>query len=50
MWVDEDDVLRISTLDSAIKRIQAAVRAKTGGREGLVDEFIAERRREAERE
>ena len=49
MWV-EDGSLRIMTLKQAIRRAQEIVHRYTGGRPGLVDEFLAERRREAERE
>jgi AbrB family looped-hinge helix DNA binding protein len=46
----EDNELRIITLEEAVRQVQALSRQVTGGRTGLVDEFIAERRREAERE
>jgi AbrB family looped-hinge helix DNA binding protein len=49
LWV-EDGELRLMSLDASIKRVQAMVAKYTKGRTGLVDEFIAERRREAERE
>jgi AbrB family looped-hinge helix DNA binding protein len=45
-----DNELRIITLNEAVRRAQTVARQVTGGRTGLVDEFIAERRREAERE
>jgi AbrB family looped-hinge helix DNA binding protein len=46
----QENQLRIITLNEAVKRSQKLAREVTGGRTGLVDEFIAERRREAERE
>jgi len=46
----QDNAVRIISLREALKQVQALARKKTGGRTGLVDEFIAERRREAERE
>lgn len=42
--------LELMTLHESIRRVQEDVRRYTGGRQGLVDEFIADRRREAERE
>jgi AbrB family looped-hinge helix DNA binding protein len=45
-----DGELRITTYAEAIRRVQEFMRSKVGNRTGLVDEFIAERRREAERE
>ena len=45
-----DGELRVISLDEAIRRLQQYMRGFTGGRTGLVDEFIADRRREAERE
>lgn len=41
--------LRVLTLDEAIRQLQDYVEGITGGRKGILDEFIAERRREAER-
>ncbi len=46
----EDGYLRLMTLRQAVKRAQDVVARHTGGKKGLVDEFIADRRREAERE
>lgn len=46
----EDGVLKVMSFDRALKRVQEMARQITGGREGLVDEFIADRHREAERE
>ena len=41
-----DGRLEIYTLQNAVKRTQDRMRELTGGRTGLVDEFIADRRRE----
>lgn len=49
LWV-EDGELHLMSLDEGIRQAQAMVAKYTGGRKGLVDEFIADRRREAERE
>jgi AbrB family looped-hinge helix DNA binding protein len=49
IWV-EDGALHLMSLDEGIRQVQAIARKYTGGRKGLVDEFIADRRREAERE
>jgi hypothetical protein len=38
-----DGELRITTYREAIRRVQEMVRRHTGGKPGLVDEFIAER-------
>lgn len=46
----EDGELRVMTLRRAVGRVQALAREVTGGRKGIVDEFLAERRKEAERE
>ena len=40
----EDDQLRIVTLTQAIRNAQAIARRHAGGRTGLVDEFLRERR------
>jgi AbrB family looped-hinge helix DNA binding protein len=48
--VIEDGALKIISVARAIQHMQEVARRYTGGRTGLVDEFIAERRREAERE
>jgi hypothetical protein len=45
--VVEDGVLQIITLDQAVRRAQEIAFRHTGGQPGLVDEFIAERRRES---
>ena len=42
--------LRVSSVRAGIRRAQEIAAKYTQGRTGLVDEFIAERRREAERE
>ena len=42
--------LRVVSLDEAIKRLQSFMKIYTAGRTGLVDQFIADKRREAERE
>jgi AbrB family looped-hinge helix DNA binding protein len=49
IWV-EDGALHLMSLDEGIRQAQEIARQVTGGRKGIVDEFIAERRREAERE
>jgi len=49
LWV-EDGALKMMSLDEGIRRAQAIAAKYTQGRTGLVDEFIADRRREAERE
>ncbi len=41
-----DGRLEVYTLDNAIKRTQERMKKLTGGRTGLVDEFLADRRRE----
>jgi len=46
----EGDQLRVSTVVAGIRQAQAIARKYTKGRTGIVDEFLAERRREAERE
>ena len=46
----EDGELRIRSLDESIRRLQDYMKTLTGGRPGVVDEVIADRRREAERE
>jgi AbrB family looped-hinge helix DNA binding protein len=46
----EDNELRLITLDQAIARAQALVRRHVPEGRSLVDELLAERRREAERE
>ena len=46
----EDDGLRLVTLDQALARAQAIVRRHVPEGRSLVDELLAERRREAERE
>jgi AbrB family transcriptional regulator (stage V sporulation protein T) len=48
--VAEDGSLQVSTFRQSVKRVQELVRQRTGGRKGILDEFIAERRREAERD
>jgi AbrB family looped-hinge helix DNA binding protein len=45
-----DGELRLMTIREGIRRAQAIVRRHTAGQPSLVDELIAERRREAERE
>jgi AbrB family looped-hinge helix DNA binding protein len=47
--VDEEGI-HIQTRRQAIKRAQALVRQITGGRPGLVAEFLRERREDAARE
>ena len=47
--VDEEGI-HIQTRRQAIKRAQAVVRQITGGRTGLVEEFLRERREDAGRE
>jgi AbrB family looped-hinge helix DNA binding protein len=47
VWV-EDGELRAQTLEEGIKRAQAIVTRHTKGKKGLLEEFLAERRREAE--
>ena len=46
----EDNELRLITLDQAIARAQALVRQHVPEGRSLVDELLAERRSEAERE
>jgi hypothetical protein len=46
----EDGVLKIMSFDRAVQLVQEMAKSVTKGREGLVDEFIADKRREAERE
>jgi AbrB family looped-hinge helix DNA binding protein len=46
----EDGELRIRSVRAGIRRAQELAAKYVKGRTGLVDEFIAERRREAERE
>lgn len=46
----KDGELRVSSIPAAISRAQRLAAKYAHGKEGLVDEFIAERRREAERE
>jgi AbrB family looped-hinge helix DNA binding protein len=46
----EGNELRVRSVQAAIERAQQITARYTAGRTGLVDEFIAERRREAERE
>jgi AbrB family looped-hinge helix DNA binding protein len=48
--VEEDGELRVTTLEAGIRRAQAIVRRHTKGRPGLLDEFLDDRRREAERD
>jgi hypothetical protein len=40
----EGGVLQVMTIKQAIKRIQETARRYTGGRTGLVDEFLRDRR------
>ena len=44
----KDGALRITSQREAIRQMQERTRELTGGREGLLDEFIADKRREAE--
>ncbi len=46
----DDEGIHLQTRRQAIKRAQAIVRKYTGGRKGLVDEFLRERREESARE
>jgi AbrB family looped-hinge helix DNA binding protein len=47
----EDGVIRLRTVDQVIARAQAIARRLSEGRPGMsVDDFLAERRREAQRE
>jgi AbrB family looped-hinge helix DNA binding protein len=46
----EGDELRLTTLDQAIARAQSTVRKYVSEGRSLVEELLAERRREAERE
>ena len=46
----DDDGIHIQTRGQAIRQAQAAIRRATGGRKGLLDEFLKERREEAARE
>ena len=46
VWV-EDGTLKMMTLEEGIKQAQAIVRQITGGRPGILDEFLAERRRDS---
>jgi AbrB family looped-hinge helix DNA binding protein len=48
--VVEDGDLKVRSIQEGIRRAQAIAGRYTKGRTGLVDEFIAERRREAARE
>ena len=48
--ISENGEMRILSLREAVRRAQETARKVVGNRTGLVDEFIAERRREAERE
>jgi AbrB family looped-hinge helix DNA binding protein len=45
-----EDEIRLRSLESAIRRAQAAVRRYVGEEERLSDELIADRRREAARD
>jgi len=49
-FVIEDDRLGLMTVHQGIKRAQKIAKRYTKGRTGIVDEFLAERRKEAERE
>ncbi|MPZ50532.1 MAG: AbrB/MazE/SpoVT family DNA-binding domain-containing protein [Dehalococcoidia bacterium] len=40
----EDGQLRIMTIREAIRQVQEMVRKHTGGKPGLLDEFLADRR------
>ena len=46
----DEDGIRISTVDQALKRIRALAAPFAQGRASVVDEFLAERRAEAARE
>lgn len=48
--VVKDGEIRMQTLDEAIRRLQEYVRSLPSGKASLVDELIAERRREAEQD
>ena len=50
LFTPEDERVRVHSTDTALKDIQAEVRAKTRPGVSLVDELIAERRAEAARE
>ena len=47
--VDEDGI-HLQTQGQSIREAQAALREATGGRKGLLDEFLRERREESNRE
>ena len=49
VWVEDGEVRLMSSAES-IRQIQEMAHRITGGKKGIVDDFIAERRREAERE
>jgi AbrB family looped-hinge helix DNA binding protein len=49
-FIVKDGVLQVMTIKQAVSRVQEKVRERLGDTTGLVDEFLAERRREAERE
>ena len=46
----DDGFVRLQTINAALERVRAIARSKRRGRSGVVDEFIAERRAEADRE
>jgi bifunctional DNA-binding transcriptional regulator/antitoxin component of YhaV-PrlF toxin-antitoxin module len=50
MEIDDDDTVRLSTPTQAVRRAQALFRKHVPEGRSLVDELIADRRREAEHE
>ncbi len=46
----QDGGLKVTTVREAIQRVQERVHERLGDTTGLLDEFLAERRREAENE
>lgn len=51
IYTDKGDVLEIRTVSQGLARAKAIARELVAGRDGIsVDDFLAERRREAERE
>jgi AbrB family looped-hinge helix DNA binding protein len=46
----KDGRLQVYTLETHVRQVQERMKKLTGGRTGIVDEFIAERHREAEKE
>ena len=43
----DDGFVRLQTVDAALEQVRAIARRRRRGDAGVVDEFIAERRREA---